>query len=60
MRRRKYAVGDSLHLDHQEHYLKTGFNIVGIHEISIIRAEGLNLGDFVSSQAITDAPKTMH
>ncbi|KTC84992.1 FMN-dependent NADH-azoreductase [Legionella brunensis] len=42
-------------MDHQESYLKTIFNFIGITEIKIIRAEGLHLGESIRKKAIAAA-----
>lgn len=39
-------------MDHQENYLKTIFNFIGIKDITIIRAEGLHLGEEIKGKAI--------
>ncbi|KTD56432.1 FMN-dependent NADH-azoreductase [Legionella shakespearei] len=39
-------------MDHQENYLKTIFNFIGIRDITIIRAEGLHLGEDIRNKAI--------
>ncbi|CEK09311.1 FMN-dependent NADH-azoreductase [Legionella hackeliae] len=39
-------------LDHQEEYLKTIFNFLGITDLTIIRAEGLHRGDAIREKAI--------
>lgn len=41
--------------DFQENYLKTIFNFIGINEIKIIRAEGLNISEERKKQAIEQA-----
>lgn len=43
------------HYDHQEKYLITALNFIGLTDISIIRAEGLALGDESKAQAVTQA-----
>jgi len=42
-------------MDHQESYLKTALGFVGITDVSIIRAEGVNLGNDKREQAIASA-----
>lgn len=39
-------------IDHQESYLKAIFNFIGIPEVTIIRAEGLHLGESIREKAI--------
>ncbi|MDF2868389.1 MAG: (Acyl-carrier-protein) phosphodiesterase [Gammaproteobacteria bacterium] len=41
--------------DHQETYLKTILNFVGITDITVIRAEGLNINSAVREQALLSA-----
>lgn len=41
--------------DFQENYLKTIFNFIGINEIKIIRAEGLNISEESKKQSIEQA-----
>lgn len=43
------------HYDHQEKYLITALNFIGLTDISIIRAEGLALGDEGKAQAVAQA-----
>ncbi|WP_367606737.1 FMN-dependent NADH-azoreductase [Legionella sp. W05-934-2] len=42
-------------MDHQESYLKTVFNFIGISDITFIRAEGVNMGEDKKQAAITKA-----
>lgn len=42
-------------LDHQEEYLKTIFNFIGVTNLTIIRAEGLHLGEEIREKAIAMA-----
>ena len=42
-------------LDHQEAYLRGVFNFVGITDISVVRAEGLNLGPDQRTKSIREA-----
>jgi FMN-dependent NADH-azoreductase len=39
--------------DHQEAYLRTVLNFLGITDVSIVRAEGLNLGEEPKAKAFT-------
>ncbi len=41
--------------DHQETYLRTVLNFVGITDITIIRAEGLNINSTIREQALLSA-----
>jgi FMN-dependent NADH-azoreductase len=42
-------------LDHQEAYLKTVMRFIGITDMKVVRAEGLNLGAEARKQAIQRA-----
>lgn len=42
-------------LEHQESYLKTVFDFLGVTDVRIVRAEGLALGDETRAQAIAQA-----
>jgi len=50
-----YSEGPTRVMDHQESYLKTALGFVGITDVSIIRAEGVNLGNDKREQAIASA-----
>ncbi|GAB7126450.1 FMN-dependent NADH-azoreductase [Silvimonas sp. JCM 19000] len=41
--------------DHQEAYLKTVFGFVGITDVRIVRAEGLNMGEEAKNAALASA-----
>lgn len=45
----------NLGADHQENYLKTVFAFIGIENIEVIRAQGVNLGKDSAENAIADA-----
>lgn len=55
----QYSSAATMQLDHQESYLKAVFNFVGIDEITIIRAEGLHLGEAVHDQSLASAKAYM-
>jgi FMN-dependent NADH-azoreductase len=42
-------------LDHQERYLRGFFGFLGIGDVTIIRAEGLNMGSEIRTKAIDAA-----
>ena len=42
-------------LDHQESYLKAALNFIGLTDITIIRAEGLAIGDEAKAAAVAKA-----
>lgn len=50
-----YSEGPAAALEHQESYLKTVFGFLGITNIKIIRAEGVNLGPEPRQRAIASA-----
>jgi len=52
-----YSEGPAAGMDHQESYLKTLLGFIGITDVTIVRAEGLNMGDSLRAQALTDAGK---
>ncbi len=50
-----YNMEPMLSLDHQENYLTTVLNFVGIDDITFIRAEGVNMGEQIRSQSLQQA-----
>lgn len=50
-----YSEGAAASMEHQESYLKTLLGFIGITDITIIRAEGVNMGDEKRAQAISAA-----
>ncbi|MBL7479265.1 FMN-dependent NADH-azoreductase [Legionella bononiensis] len=50
-----YNAEPMLSLDHQERYLTTVLNFVGITDIHFIRAEGVNIGEQIRIQALQHA-----
>ncbi|MDV6315110.1 FMN-dependent NADH-azoreductase [Idiomarina sp. HP20-50] len=52
-----YSEGDAQALDHQESYLKQVLNFIGITDVTIIRAEGVNMGDEPRQQGLKKASK---
>jgi FMN-dependent NADH-azoreductase len=50
-----YSEGPAHAMDHQEAYLKTIFGFVGITDVDIVRAEGVNLGAEQRTAAIAAA-----
>jgi FMN-dependent NADH-azoreductase len=50
-----YSVGDAAAFDHQEAYLKTALAFIGITDVEIVRAEGLNMGDEARSEGLSKA-----
>ncbi|NLR76290.1 FMN-dependent NADH-azoreductase [Leeia aquatica] len=47
--------GSANAMDHQEAYLKTVFQFLGLSDVQIIRAEGVNMGDSMRQQALQAA-----
>ncbi|MBX9749197.1 MAG: FMN-dependent NADH-azoreductase [Roseococcus sp.] len=50
-----YSHGPAAALEHQESYLRTALAFIGITDVTIIRAEGLNLGDDSKAAALAGA-----
>lgn len=50
-----YSAGPMQVMDHQETYLKAILGFVGLHDISIIRAEGVAMGEEAKKDAIGSA-----
>lgn len=50
-----YSKGDAAALDHQESYLTQALSFIGITDVSIVRAEGLNMGDEPRQQGLKEA-----
>ncbi|ATZ74353.1 FMN-dependent NADH-azoreductase [Idiomarina sp. X4] len=50
-----YSKGEAIALDHQEAYLKTALSFIGITDVEIVRAEGLNMGDEAREQGLLNA-----
>ncbi|MGE0225059.1 MAG: FMN-dependent NADH-azoreductase [Acetobacteraceae bacterium] len=52
-----YSEGPAQAMDHQESYLKAALGLAGITDISVIRAEGVNLGAERREQSIAAAQR---
>lgn len=50
-----YSEGPAQVMDHQESYLKAALGLAGITDVTVIRAEGVNLGKQQREQAIASA-----
>lgn len=50
-----YSEGAAAAMEHQESYLTTALNFIGITDIHIVRAEGVNMGDEPKAKAIAGA-----
>jgi FMN-dependent NADH-azoreductase len=51
--RAQNAISEAL--EHQESYLKTVFGFLGITDVSIVRAEGVAMGDEAKAKALASA-----
>ena len=47
-------------MDHQESYLKTVLGFIGITDVEVVRAEGLNLSPDSKIEAISEAERTIN
>ena len=52
-------AGPAAVMDHQESYLKTVLGFLGVTDIEIVRAEGLNLSPDSKIEAISEAERTI-
>lgn len=50
-----YNEEPMISLDHQESYLTTILNFIGVKDITFIRAEGVNMGEQIRSKALQQA-----
>jgi FMN-dependent NADH-azoreductase len=50
-----YSEGAAAAMEHQESYLKVLLGFIGITDVTIIRAEGVNMGDEKRAQAMSGA-----
>ncbi|MCB6182030.1 FMN-dependent NADH-azoreductase [Leeia sp. TBRC 13508] len=49
------AYGENNALDHQESYLRTVLGFVGLTDVEVVRAEGVNMGEEAKAAAIASA-----
>lgn len=54
-----YSAGPAAVMDHQESYLRTVLGFLGITDIEIVRAEGLNLSADSKIEAISEAERVI-
>lgn len=54
-----YSAGPAAVMDHQESYLRAVLGFVGITDIEIVRAEGLNLSPDSKVEAISEAERVI-
>lgn len=51
--------GDNASLDHQEPFVRTCFEFIGLKDITFVHAEGMNMGPDTREQALNDARKQL-
>lgn len=54
-----YSKGEAAALDHQESYLRNALGFIGITDVHVVRAEGVNLGDEPRQQALAAAEEAI-
>lgn len=54
-----YSEGEMAALDHQESYVKAVLAFVGITDVTVVRAEGVNISDSQRQESIAAADKTI-
>ena len=54
-----YSAGPAAVMDHQESYLRTVLGFLGVTDIEIVRAEGLNLSADSKIEAISEAERVI-
>lgn len=54
-----YSQGDAAALDHQESYLRNALAFIGITDVHVVRAEGLNMGDEPRQKALLEAEEAI-
>lgn len=54
-----YSQGEAAAMDHQESYLRQTLGFIGITDIHVVRAEGVNLGDEPRQNALTAAEEAV-
>lgn len=54
-----YSQGEAAALDHQESYLRNALAFIGITDVHVVRAEGVNLGDEPRQQALAAAEEAV-
>lgn len=55
-----YSAGPAAVMDHQESYLKAVLGFLGITDVEVVRAEGLNLSPDSKIEAISEAERTIN
>ncbi|RUO62138.1 FMN-dependent NADH-azoreductase [Pseudidiomarina insulisalsae] len=54
-----YSEGAAAAMDHQESYLRNALGFIGITDVTVIRAEGVNLGEAPRQQALQAADEAI-
>ncbi|WP_417684494.1 FMN-dependent NADH-azoreductase [Pseudidiomarina gelatinasegens] len=54
-----YSQGDAAALDHQESYLRNALAFIGITDVHVVRAEGLNMGDEPRQKGLSEAEEAI-
>lgn len=54
-----YSKGEAAALDHQESYLRNALAFIGITDVHVVRAEGVNLGEEPRKQALAAAEEAI-
>lgn len=54
-----YSQGDAVAMDFQESYLRAVFAMIGIDDITVIRAEGVAMGEGYRQSALADAERAI-
>ena len=54
-----YSEGAAAAMDHQETYLRNALGFIGITDVTVIRAEGVNLGEEPRQQALKAADEAI-
>ncbi|MEW9615629.1 FMN-dependent NADH-azoreductase [Shinella sp. S4-D37] len=55
-----YSAGPAAAMDHQESYLRAVLGFLGITDVEVVRAEGLNLSPDSKIEAISEAERTIN
>lgn len=54
-----YSKGEAAAMDHQESYLRQALGFIGLTDVQVIRAEGVNLGEQPRQQALAAADEAI-
>lgn len=55
-----YSAGPAAALDHQESYLRSVFNFIGVTDVEIVRAEGLSMGPDRHAESMSAAHQAIN